>query len=41
MLKKSCLQPPSYLLQSNLPDAPENGSNQLFNSCIVTYSILK
>ena len=39
MLKKSCFKRLGYLLQNNLPDAPENGSIQLFISGIVTYSI--
>jgi hypothetical protein len=41
VLKMSCFKRLSYLLQNNLPDAPENGSNQLFMGDIVTYSIPK
>jgi hypothetical protein len=41
VLKIDCLQPLNHLLQSNLPDAPENGSNRLFISGVVTYSISK
>jgi hypothetical protein len=41
VLKIGCHQLLSWLLQSNLPDAPENGSKQLFISFVVTYSIPK